>query len=382
MKPYLRLHISALLLVTLSLAPARAQSQTVLHAQSKGRSLAQRLNWAHSQANAQYTDGYWIGYSIKRYMYENSHIGSYNSNRKILPTLYNILRGEQIVTTDTELLREQEILNRAQKTLKSGDSEHHKVLKEVAILFHYPSGDAEPAQLDKIRLTNLDCHVNLDGHLLIWLDTIEDSESIPYLDGLYEKLSRPKLKKDIIVAISLHDTKLKVIPCLQKYITGEENDDLRGEAAFWLGQQNHIDALKILQKVIKEDTSFKVRKKAVFGISQMDIEKATDYLINAAYTGRPGDVQKEAIFWLGQKASKKAMESLTDIVFDKETTEVHEQAVFAISQWHKDKSIPALSKIGKEHPNPEVRKKAIFWLGQTGDPRAVDTLVEIIRASK
>ncbi|MBN2091183.1 HEAT repeat domain-containing protein [candidate division KSB1 bacterium] len=35
--------------------------------------------------------------------------------------------------------------------------------------------------------------------------------------------------------------------------------------------------------------------------------------------------------------------------------------------------------MAKTHPNPEIRKKAIFWLGQSKDPRAIETLVEIVR---
>ena len=39
----------------------------------------------------------------------------------------------------------------------------------------------------------------------------------------------------------------------------------------------------------------------------------------------------------------------------------------------------ALIKVAKTHPSAEVRKKAIFWLGETGDPRALEVLIEIIK---
>ncbi len=374
------------LLVTLSLAFSNAYSQQVLHAPTEGCSLAQRIDWAHSQVStARHADGYWLGYSIKCYMHENSHIGNYSSRHSELPTLYGILSGRLTETTNAEAIREQEILNRAQQTLQSPDSDKtpdEKVLKEVAILFRYPSTEAGPTQFDKVRLTNMDLHVDLDGRGLIWLGPVEDAESIPYLDGLYDKLSERKNKKDIMVAIALHESDSRVLPCLKKYITREKDAELRGEAAFWLGQQDSPDALKTLKEVFKKEESEHVQKKIVFAASQMSLEEATDFLIEMARSSESNKVRKEAIFWLGQKASKKAMESLSGIVFDKETTELHEQAVFAISQWPNDHSIPALSKIGRDHPNPEVRKKAIFWLGQTGDPRAVDVLVEIVKKTK
>jgi len=374
-----------LLLAVLSLTWAEARSQEVLHAPAEGRSLPQRLAWAQSQTSAaDYSDGYWIGYSIERAMYENSYIGSSDRTRRHLPTLSDLLRGEPVHNRDANAVREQQMLGQAQQTLRSDsrDRPQQKVLKEVAILLRYPSGAAGPAQFDRVEISNLERQVNLEGHPLIWLGTAKDTESIPFLDSLYQKLDRPGAKKGVIVALSLHDTKSSVVPCLQKYIAAERDAKLREEIAFWLGQQDHPEALKTLRKVIKDDAAVAVRKKVVFAVSQMTLAEATDCLIDAAYTGKPAEVQKDAIFWLSQKASKKARESLAEIAFDPRTTEVHEQAVFAISQWPKDQSIPALSKISKDHPNPKIREKAIFWLGQTGDPRAVDALVEIVRMSQ
>ncbi len=374
-----------LLLAVLSLSWAEARSQEVLHAPTEGYSLSQRLAWAQSQTSAtNYSDGYWIGYSIERAMYENSYIGSDDVTRRHLPTLLELLRGERVDHRDANAIREQQMLGQARETLRS-DSRNRppqKVLKEVAILLRYPSGAVGSAPFDRVEISNLDRQVNLESRPLLWLGTVKDGESIPFLDSLYQKLDRPGAKKGVIVALSLHDTKSSVVPCLQRYIAAEKDAELREEIAFWLGQQNHPAALKTLQKVVKEDVAVNVRKKAVFAISQMTLPEATDGLIDAAYTGKPAEVQKDAIFWLSQKASAKARESLREIAFDPRTTEIHEQAVFAISQWPKDQSIPALSKIAKDHPNPKIRKKAIFWLGQSGDPRAIDALVEIVKTSQ
>ena len=39
-----------------------------------------------------------------------------------------------------------------------------------------------------------------------------------------------------------------------------------------------------------------------------------------------------------------------------------------------------LIKIAKTHPDPRIRKKAVFWLGESGDPRALEALVAIVKA--
>jgi HEAT repeat protein len=67
------------------------------------------------------------------------------------------------------------------------------------------------------------------------------------------------------------------------------------------------------------------------------------------------------------------------MVYEGGETKIQEQAVFALSQLPGNEGVEALIKVAKTHPNAEVRKKAIFWLGETGDPRALEVLIEIIK---
>jgi HEAT repeat protein len=417
MRPYRKAFQISLLFVVLFLTWSNTRSQDVLHAPAEHKSFAERLDWARSTAktDSSSVNGYWIGYSIERMMHENSRMGWSGRSDRNIPTLQELLSG--IKRADPDVAQERETLKAAQKELQSVSAdkkERQKVLKKVAILFSYPSPDAKITDFDKVNMTTFDCLVDLEGRPLFWLDSVEDAQSIPFLDKLYEDSQRDKGKRGLMAAVAMHETKSLVIPCLQKYVK-EDHMELRCQAVFWLAQQEHRDAFDILKDVVRNDPSSKVRedtvfwigqkaktdnlieivetvalkdparevrKKAVFALSQVPDERGVDSLIKIARSEKDRSIQKEAIFWLGQKASKKAMESLTDIVFDEQTTEIHEQAVFAISQRPKDQSIPALSKICKDHPNPKVRKKAIFWLSQTGDPRAVDTLAEIVKRSK
>lgn len=408
----------SLLLVLLFLTWTHAFSQEVIRAPAEQQSLAQRLDWARSTAksNPALLNGYWIGYSIERYMHENSRIGNSGRSDQNLLTLQELLLGMEQTGPDAE--QERHMIAAVQKELQSVSAEkkeHQKVLKEVAVLFSYPSSDAKIMDFDKVNMSTIDCFVDLKDRPLVWLGKVKDMESVPFLDKLYKDCQRDKCKRGLMAAISMHETKSLVIPCLQRYATQEESVELRSQAVFWLAQQDHRDAFEILKKVVRNDASSKVRKEtvfwigqkaktddlievietvalkdaerevrkqAVFALSQAPDERGVDALINIARSNKDRTTQKEAIFWLGQKATKKAMESLEEIVFDADQTELQERAVFAISQRPKDQSIPALSKICTDHPNPEIRKKAIFWLGQTGDPRAVDTLAEILKKSQ
>jgi len=418
MKSYRRPNGYVLVLIILSLAWANARSQEVLRVPAEKETLAQRLDWARSAAktNPSLRNGYWIGYSIQRYMHEGSRMGWSGSSDRDIPTLQEILSG--VGPAGSDAAQERKMLSVVQKELQSASAdkkERQKVLKEVGLLFRYPSSDAAMADFDEVHMSTLDCLVDLKGRPLVWLGTVKDAESIPFLDKLYAGSQRDKGKRGLMAAVSMHDTKSLVIPCLKKYVTEEDNVELRCQAVFWLAQQDHRDAFEILKNVVRNDTSSKVRedtvfwigqkaktddlievvetvalkdavrevrKKAVFALSQVPDERGVESLIRIARTEKDLATRKEAIFWLSQKASKRAMESLEEIVFDAEHTELQERAVFAISQWPKDQSIPALSKICREHRNPKIRKKAIFWLGQTGDPRAVDTLAEILKKSQ
>lgn len=417
MKPNRGQYIVAISLIVIFFTGFSALSQEMLSAPTEYHSLAQRLDWAKSKTKTdqKLLNGYWIGYSIEKYMHERSQIGWSGSSDRDIPTLREILQG--VGRAGTEVVQERKMLTAVQKELESASTEtkeNQKVLKQVAILFCYPSAEANISDFDKVRMSTLDCLVDLEDRPLLWLDSVADNQSIQFLDKLYDNSNSVKCKRGLMAAVSTHETKSLVIPCLKKYVK-EDNSELRCQAVFWLSQQDQPDAFDILKNVVRNDISSKVRKdtvfwigqkaktdemikiietvalkdstrevrkQAVFALSHAPDERGVDALIKIARSQQDPATQKEAIFWLGQMASNKAKESLTDIVFDPKTTEIHEQAVFSISRWPKDQSIPALSKISQNHPNPEIRKKAIFWLGQTGDPRAIETLAEIVKNSK
>ncbi len=104
-----------------------------------------------------------------------------------------------------------------------------------------------------------------------------------------------------------------------------------------------------------------------------------DFLIKVASNDSDREVRKQALFWLGQKAGQRSLDALSDAVSaDDGDTEVQKQAVFAISQRPRDEAVPLLIKIARSHPKKEVRKQAMFWLGQTGDERALEFFKEIL----
>ncbi len=408
--------------------------------------LDQRWEWALKEAkDNKFKAGCWIGYSIQRLMGENSHIGAFHSPpRSGEVHLAEIIDGKKEKSQEKKVPDEHAIKEAAQQALKKLESGKHpeeKVLKDVAILFEFDR-KASPESIQKIQVSNLSLYFDLKNKPLIWLGTAEHSQSIPLLEQIYKTVGSSETKEKLVTAVGIHEPIDLVGSFLEKVLLSDEADDVRENAAFWLGQQDTERALKILLqtaqtdrskdvrekaifgisqikiaeatdaliylaeqadddevreqaifwlgqregekalkflvKVARSDPSTDVREKAVFAISQMKSEEATDELIDLAYHAKENNVREKAIFWLGQKASKKAVEALEDVVTKDENEEVQKQAVFALTQLPDHQGVPNLIKIARTHPNREVRKQAIFWLGQSDDPRALDALVELV----
>ena len=91
------------------------------------------------------------------------------------------------------------------------------------------------------------------------------------------------------------------------------------------------------------------------------------------------DVRGEALFWLGQEAGLAASEGIARIAADEEEDqEVREAAVFALSQRPADESVPALIEIARTAHEGETRRSAMFWLAQSEDERVLDFFEEIL----
>jgi HEAT repeat protein len=408
-----------------------AAAQEVLHHPDASQPLNQRWTWAVEQSGqASLKKGYWIGYSIERLMEENSTIGSmhikngrvYRGPGKSLSELIHGIEMPLEVSTHSEAKSER------------------KVMKEVGIFFGYTYGNHD---LIKIHESTFSLSVDFKGLPLLWLGEADDEQSLALIEQLYRKASASNVKEDLIAAAGLHGETTRRRTFLTGILTSDETANIRKQAAFWLGQSDDPEALRILRQTAKADRSIEVRKQAVFAMSQMHLTEADDALFELArdqnerevckeaifwlaqkgseraaaflketiYKGTDTEIQKhavfaltqlphkqgtpvlldlaenhqntavrkEAIFWLAQQASEKAVALLKDTIYKDDDTEIQKQAIFALTQLPHDDGVPVLIDIAEKHKNPTVRKEAIFWLGQSDDPRATAALLKIVR---
>jgi len=346
-------------------------------------SLSARWTWATEGAGWPGSDGgYWVGYSIERMMGEHSFTGSFYSDReRNHPTLRELLTGMKMEPTPGDIPEFSGGMNGSVTVHDGGDDPDGRpekmVKKEVAFLFHLPGSGGR--EIDKVTASNLSLHVDFRGDPLVWLGGAGGDESVGFLIRRFDETSAEDPKESILMAVGFHRDTKGAYEFLKKVLRGSGPDDLRGSAAFWLGQTDADEARIILAESAMKDGSEEVREKSIFALSQMEGDKALDDLISVARNHPNRETRKHAAFWIGQKAGKKALGALKDIAYNDEDTEVQRSAMFALTQIDNDGGVEELIKIAKTHPNRKIRKDAIFWLGQSEDPKALDVLVDIVR---
>jgi len=322
---------------------------------------------------------FWVGYSIDRLMGEGSHIGSFTDGPGSRgASIADILSGKSGLASSEGA--SEDIRKAAQAAVdkidRKGQAEK-KVVKELGFFLKF-GADRSP-QLTDFEMSNLDLSFDFEGAPLYWLGKVPEAESLNLISALYGRNRGEEARRGLIAAAGCHGTAGLVLPFLERVIGGDGADELRKDAAFWVGQLNDPDGLRLLAKTARSDKSEEVREGAVFGISQVELAAAVDELIALARSAEKRDVRKQAVFWLSQMASKKSGGVLEEIALNDGDIEIQEQAVFALSELPDHQGVDALIKLAKTHPDPRIRKKAVFWLGDCDDPRALEAIIAILK---
>jgi hypothetical protein len=340
--------------------------------------LEQRWQWALNEgARQQASKGYCIVYSIQKLMNENSYMSSgnfFSGSVNTSTSLYEIIDQQR---NDTS------IATAAQKALariKGKGRSDIKVMKDLAIIVEFPPHQIDPAQIRDVSVCNMELEFEFDGRTILWLGPAEDSQSSDLLRELFESVRNKDAQENLVTAIGTHQPSSKSFAFLSGVLQGKYPSDVREQAAFWLGEQNNPDAIKLLMTTAQSDNSEDLREKAVFAISQMESPEALESLIMLARSAKNSEIRGKAVFWLGQTASRKAISTVEEIASDDADVEVQKQALFSLAQMENDEGVSFLIKIAKTHPKAVIRKHAIMCLGQSEDPRALDAIVEIARA--
>ena len=237
-------------------------------------------------------------------------------------------------------------------------------------------------QVGKIRVASEDCTLDAGGLPFVWLTGVKAPESVVLLatyvrSSSFEDRGDRGIGHGALTAIALH-ADVSADRALESFVTPEQREGLRRQAAFWMGAARGKAGLAALQHMAKTDPSSEVRAHVAFALSVSHETGALDEMIRMAHDDASSHVRGQALFWLAQKAGKKAVGTITGAIDNDPDTEVKKKAVFALSQLPKDEGIPKLIEVAQTNRNPAVRKQAMFWLGQSNDPRALQFFEKVL----
>jgi HEAT repeat protein len=240
----------------------------------------------------------------------------------------------------------------------------------------------EAKQVVKIRVASEDCTLDAGGLPFVWLTGVKASESVAllatYVRGSeFEGHGDRGLGNGTLTAIALH-ADASADRALESFVTPDQREGLRRQAAFWMGAARGTAGLTALQHMAKTDPSSDVRAHVAFALSVSHESGALDEMIRMAHDDSSSHVRGQALFWLAQKAGKKAVGTITGAIENDPDTDVKKKAVFALSQLPKDEGVPKLIEVAQTNRNPAVRKQAMFWLGQSNDPRALQFFEKVL----
>ena len=233
----------------------------------------------------------------------------------------------------------------------------------------------EARQVARIRVASEDCALDAGGLPFLWLAGVKPAESVAllrtYVEGAgFERHDHHNISNGALTAIALH-ADASAEPAMESFVSPQQPEELRRQAAFWLGAARAKEGLGALERMAKNDPSPDVRAHVAFALSVSHEPGAIEEMIRMAHDDSSSHVRGQALFWLAQKAGKKAVGTITGAIENDPDTEVKKKAVFALSQLPKDEGVPKLIEVAETNRNPEVRKQAMFWLGQSNDPRAL-----------
>jgi HEAT repeat protein len=332
--------------IVLSAATALiAQQPEILHAQLKTQTADHGLSAALDGLKAQ-KGTTWVGYSIP---VKEKVSSGWGANR------VEYLEGDNSYTSN------------------DSSKEEAKSFDQAVILLKIVDG-----AITKIHVENPDRTLDAGGLPLVWLNGVNEDESVRVLADLARQNDTEHLRDSAIFAISIHQT--PAATGVLGNLAGPENDlKIREKAAFWLANQRGTEGFQVIQHLARTDGDDKFREKLTFDLTLTKDPQGLTELIRMAHEDASPQVRKQAQFWMASKGGKKVVADLREAASNDPDTDVRKSAVFALSRLPGDEAATQLIAVADSSRNPEVRRQAIFWLGQSSDPRALDYLTRLLK---
>jgi beta-lactamase regulating signal transducer with metallopeptidase domain/HEAT repeat protein len=348
--------------------PSKARPGTVVKAPAGG-TLAERFRWAENRSRG-LGNSYWVGYVVAgdpRFRFYADDIPVYISDGGI--TVSGRMQfGDDGLTG----------LTFYGVPLAPVVGAHSPT--STAVMFLVSDG-VTGRQIERMHVATFQIPVYFNLRPVIWLDSASDAESIALIQALAPRVKSADLKEDIVAAIGVHSSPDVVVPPLIGIMQSRtESEDLRAEAAEWLGKKNSPLAMSALSRAIRTDRSNEVRENAIESFSHMPVPSATDSLMSFATTLARSDNRQTAIEALGHRKERRVVDFLTRIATSATDEEEAEYAIEALGHMEDGAGFDAVTRIARTTRNAEIRQAAFEAIGHSKQGESL--LASIVRGQQ
>jgi HEAT repeat protein len=250
------------------------------------------------------------------------------------------------------------------------------VLRRKAVFLVSQKGGDEAADI-LVQTAKNDPDRETREQAVFWLGQTGADRAVTLLEDILKNSNDKEIKDKAIFALSQHRG-ARAGQILRDFAEREsENQELREQAIFWLGQKNSSETADYLKGLYSRVKSDQLKEKIIFSLSQQ--RGNGEWVMNIALDPKESiEMRKQALFWAGQSggASTESFAQLYDRMTDHE---IKNQLIFVFSQRGRDpKAIDKLMDIAKNEKDKELKGQAVFWLGQSRDSRAAKFLEDLI----
>ncbi|MDX1394519.1 MAG: HEAT repeat domain-containing protein [Gemmatimonadota bacterium] len=328
-----------------------------------GGSFEERLAWARETARTSGLGSYWVGYAVRPTPSLDGFIYSDRSRqvRAGSISMRGTIRGNISGLNPSGV----DLAGRVGSLAPD----------DVAILLEMDAG----GRLRAARVSSIAFRVDVGDAALVWIGSATASESVPFLARRHGEADDTWLAEDIVTAVGVHDDASVVVPVLVGWLEGNEADDVRQEAADWLGFQADRRSLGALVRATEQDPTVEVRREAAEALGRLRLPEATDALIGVARNAGDERVRREAVEALGDRTddADRVLDELVSIARTDADDGVQREAIEAIGDTQSTRRVDALADVIRDHPDGRVQSEAIETLAEVADP---DEAIRILRA--
>jgi HEAT repeat protein/beta-lactamase regulating signal transducer with metallopeptidase domain len=344
----------------------RAAPDTVLRHPDTSQPLAQRWDWARTQARQLNRRMYWVGYTIKRPSWLQ-HSVYVDRGMEV--------RGKDITISGRMFGDFQGFMFRGVRLAPltgSNDSD------DIVILFGFDADQSGKSALSRVHVASYYLPMDFRGHTLFWLGDAADAQSLPVVEALIAATPQPKLREDLMSALGIHGSSDLVVPILLRWLSSREPADVRSQAAEWLGFHPTTAAVAALSAAARNDQAGDVRREAAEALGDNLLPAATESTIAIARTASDPEARREAVEGLGQKDNDRALNALVAIAQSDRDEDVQREAVETLGEMSNGRGLTAVRDIARNHPRSDVRREAVETLGENLSPAdAIPVLKDI-----